>query len=166
MRRRPAYSFIVTTLNLQELPDMKLADLRNNKDFLAGLLFAGIGALAVVVARGYPIGSTMRMGPGYFPTVLGGILCLFGIYLVVRGLRSDAKLIEAWGWTPLALTPLAILLFGFIINRLGLIPALAAMFFVSALAGREFRFKEVVGLTLVMSAFAVGVFVYGLGLPY
>ena len=58
------------------------------------------------------------------------------------------------------------MLFGFIISRLGLIPALVAMFFVSALAGREFRFKEVLLLTVLMSAFAVGVFVYGLKLPF
>jgi hypothetical protein len=50
--------------------------------------------------------------------------------------------------------------------RVGLIPALAAMFFASALAGREFRFKEVLILTVLMSAFAVGVFVYGLKLYY
>lgn len=49
-------------------------DLRGNKDFLAGLLFALIGGFAVALARGYPMGTTMRMGPGYFPTVLGGIL--------------------------------------------------------------------------------------------
>ena len=141
-------------------------DLRNNKDFLAGLLFILIGALAVIFARGYPMGSAMRMGPGYFPTILGGLLLLFGVYVMVRGIYSGAKVEGAWGWKPLALITASIVLFGFLMERLGMIPALAVMFFVSALAGREFRFKEVLLLTIVMSSFAVGVFVYGLNLPF
>jgi len=141
-------------------------DLHDNKDFLAGLLFILIGASAVVFARDYPMGSAMRMGPGYFPTILGGILFLFGVYVMVRGIHSGAKVKGEWGWKPLALITLSIVLFGFLMDRLGMIPALAVMFFVSALAGREFRFKEVLILTVLMSAFAVGVFVYGLKLPF
>ena len=141
-------------------------DLRNNKDFLAGLLFIAIGAVAVVIALDYRMGSAMRMGPGYFPAVLGGILFLFGVYVMVRGIISGAQVKGEWGWKPLALITLAIVLFGFLMERAGMIPALAAMFFAAAAAGREFRFKEVLLLTVVMSGFAVGVFVYGLKLPY
>ncbi|MEK7875165.1 MAG: tripartite tricarboxylate transporter TctB family protein [Pseudomonadota bacterium] len=141
-------------------------DLRSNKDFLAGLLFILIGALAVVIARDYPMGSTMRMGPGYFPTILGGILCLIGVYVMVRGIRSGEEVKGEWGWKPLALITLSIVLFGFLIDRWGLIPALVVMLFAAALAGPEFRFKEVLILTVLMSVFAVGVFVYGLKLPF
>lgn len=140
--------------------------LRNNKDFLAGLLFVLIGGLAVVIARDYPMGSAMRMGPGYFPAILGGLLCLFGGYLIVRGVRSSEQVAGGWGWRPLALIALSMVLFGFLLGRLGLIPALVVMFFVSALGGREFRLQEVLVLTVLMSAFAVGVFIYGLKLPY
>jgi len=143
---------------------MKL-DPRSNKDFLAGLIFLLIGAAAMLVARGYPLGSAMRMGPGYFPTVLGGILCLFGLYVMQRGLRSGTPIKGEWGWRPLALVTLSMVLFGFVITRAGLVPALIAMFFAAALAGREFRFREVLSLSLLMSAFAVAVFVYGLKLP-
>lgn len=144
---------------------MKL-DLRNNKDLLAGVLFILIGGLAVVIARDYSMGSTMRMGPGYFPMVLGGLLCLFGVYVLGRGLRSGEKVKGDWGWKPLALIALSIVLFGFLMDRLGIVPALVVMFFVGAAAGREFRFKEVLLLTVLMSAFAAGVFVWGLKLPY
>lgn len=144
---------------------MKL-ELRNNKDFLTGLLFLLLGGLAVAVARGYPIGSTMRMGPGYFPTALGAILCLFGVYLVVRGIRAGVSNIGGWAWRPLALITLSILLFGFLLDRAGMIPALVAMFFTAAAAGREFRLKEVLLLTVVMGAFAAALFLYGLKLPY
>jgi len=141
-------------------------ELRNNKDFLAGLLFMLIGALAVAVARGYPFGTAMRMGSGYFPTVLGGILILLGAFILVRGILSGEKVKGDWGWKPLALIALAIVLFGAIMSRLGLVPALVAVFFASALAGREFRFKEVLILTASMSVFAVGVFIYLLKMPY
>ncbi len=141
-------------------------DLRNNKDLLAGLLFILIGGLAVVIARDYPMGFVARMGPGYFPTVLGSILLLFGVYVMIRGIRSGGKIQGAWGWKPLALIALSIVLFGFLMDRLGMVPALVAMFFAAAPAGREFRFKEVLALTALMSAFAVGVFIYGLKLPY
>ena len=141
-------------------------DLRNNKDFLAGLLFIAIGLAAVIVARDYPFGTAMRMGSGYFPTVLGGILILLGAWVMGRGLRSGEKVRGEWGWKPLALIALAIVLFGFLMARLGLIPALVAVLFASALAGREFRFKEVFVLTAVMSVFAVLVLLYVLKMPY
>ena len=141
-------------------------DLRSNKDFLAGLLFLILGGFAVAVASNYPMGSTMRMGPGYFPTALGVILCLFGAYLVVRGIRTGGKMERGWAWRPLAFITLSIVLFGFLLDRAGMIPALVAMFFAAAAAGREFRFKEVLLLTVLMGAFAAAVFLYGLRLPY
>jgi putative tricarboxylic transport membrane protein len=141
-------------------------DLANNKDFLAGLLFAGIAAVTVAVARDYPIGFTERMGPGYFPTALGYILGLFGLCLMIRGIFSGARVQGDWGWKPLGLITLSIVVFGFAMEKVGLVPALILMFFVAAAAGREFRFKEVLVLAAVMSAFAAGVFVYGLKLPY
>ena len=141
-------------------------DLRHNTDILAGLLFILIGGLAVVIARDYPMGVAARMGPGYFQTMLGGILCLFGVYIVARGIRSGEQVKGQWAWKPLALIALSIVLFGFLMDRFGIVPALVAVFFVSALAGHEFRFKETLFLTLVMGAFAVGVFFYGLKLPY
>ena len=141
-------------------------DLRNNKDFLAGLLFLALGVLTVFFARDYPMGLAARMGPGYFPTVLGGMLCLFGLYILIRGIRSGEPVQGTWGWRPLGLITLAIVVFGFTMEKLGLVPALILLFFVAALAGREFRFKEVLLLAVLMSTFAAAVFVYGLKLPY
>ena len=141
-------------------------ELRNNRDFLAGLLFIVLGGLAVALARGYPTGSTMRMGPGYFPTVLGGILLLFGVYVLLRGVRSGDKVKGEWGYRPLALISLSIVMFGFLLDRVGMVPAIVATLFAAAAAGREFRFKEVLLLAVVLTAFSVAVFSYGLKLPY
>lgn len=142
------------------------ARLVHNKDFLAGLLMLGIGAVAFYMALDYPFGSAMRMGPGYFPRVLAAILMLFGLYVLVRGLRTGERVRGVWGWRPLALITVALVVYGWTMDRLGMVPALVAMFFISAAAGHEFRWKEVIVLTALMTVFAVGVFVYGLGLPY
>jgi hypothetical protein len=138
----------------------------NNKDFLAGLLMIGVGAIAFFMALNYPFGTSLRMGPGYFPRVLAGILITFGIIVGLRGLRTGEKVEGIWGWKPLAFITLALVSFGWLMDRIGLIPSLVVLFFVSAFAGHEFKFKEVIILAIAMIAFAYGVFIYGLGLPY
>ena len=143
--------------------------LMRNKDFLAGVLFLAIGLGAIHIAdRDYPMGTALRMGPGNFPVLLGGILGLFGIYLAARGLGWPEKTpgTVAWDWRPVSCIVASMLLFGFLVPRAGLVPALAAMFFVAALGGREFRWREVLVLAVVMITLAVGVFVYLLKLPF
>jgi hypothetical protein len=137
-----------------------------HRDILAGALFVLIGAFALLVARGYPVGSAMRMGPGYFPLVLGWLLIGLGALIGLRAARLSDWAPVAWGWKPLAWIIASIVAFGFLMPRLGLVPALVAMFPLAAAAGREFRIVEVLALTAVMSAFAAAVFVHGLRLPY
>jgi uncharacterized membrane protein len=144
---------------------MKLA-LRNNKDFWAGLVFAGTGVTAIFIAQSYPFGTTLRMGPGYFPRVLGWILIMFGIYVMVRGLRSNEKIQGNWSVRALIVLPLSMVLFGILMELAGFIPALAVLIFVSAASGREFKFKEVLLLTLSLGLLSVAMFIWGLGLPY
>jgi hypothetical protein len=135
----------------------------------------------------------MRMGSGYFPTVLGWILGAFGVYLFARGIwqmargapREEEGALDfvqqadrgpapvawswqqvAWGGRAVACIVASMLLFGFLMPRLGLVPALVAMFFIAALGGREFRWRQVLVLTVLMTALAVGVFVVLLKLPF
>ena len=144
---------------------MKL-DLVNNKDFLAGLLMISVGATAFYMALDYPFGSALRMGPGYFPRVLAGILITFGLYVMIRGIKSGEKVEGAWGWKALAMITLAFVVFGWLMDRIGMIPSLVIMFFLAAFAGHQFRWLEVTILTVLMTAFAWAVFIWGLGLPY
>ena len=142
-------------------------ELRDNQDFFAGVLLIVIGLAAVVIAqRNYPMGTSLHMGPGYFPTVLGGIMTFLGFYILVRGLIKAEKVEGVWGIRPLALVTLGIVAFGFVMDRFGMVPALFAQFFVSALAGREFKFKEVLILALIMTVASWFIFLYGLNLPY
>ncbi len=144
---------------------MKLT-IRNNKDFWAGLVFAGTGAMAMFIARTYPFGTTLRMGPGYFPRVLGGILVCFGIYVMVRGLRKIEQIKGNWSLRALTVLPLSMVLFGVVMELAGFIPALVVLIFVSAASGREFKFKEVLLLTVLLTVLSVAMFIWGLGLPY
>ena len=144
---------------------MKLA-LRNNRDFWAGMMFLWTGAGAMFVARHYPFGTTLSMGPGYYPMVLGGMLILFGLVITFRGLRRNEKMQGSWSLRALIVLPLSIVAFGILMRPAGFIPALAVLVFVSAASGREFRFKEVLLLTVFLIVLSVVLFIWGLGLPY
>ena len=139
-----------------------------NKDFLAGLVFLAFGIAAMVIAdRDFPMGTLARMGPGNFPAALGVVLALFGVFLAARGLGwSKAEAPVHWDLRPVGCIVGAMVAFGFVLPRFGLIAALVAMFLIAAFAGRDLRWREVVVLTVVMTALAVGVFVVLLKLPF
>jgi hypothetical protein len=138
----------------------------NAKDFWAGAFLIAVGAAAVFIARNYTFGTALRMGPGYFPTVLGGLLILLGIYLVASALKSSEAIGGAWSLRALVVLPLSLLLFGYLIERAGFVPAMLVLIFGSAMASTEFKFVEVLAFSIFMTALCAAVFVYALGLPY
>jgi Tripartite tricarboxylate transporter TctB family len=141
-------------------------DFRHNQDFWAGVMLIATGLAAVVIARDYAFGTALRMGPGYFPSVLGGLLVVAGLYLVVKGLRSGEKITGTWSLRALIVLPLSLVLFGLLMEYAGFVPALAVLIFGSAAAGTEFKFGEVALLTVFLTVMCVLVFVWGIGLPY
>ena len=140
--------------------------LQQNRDFLAGMLFLLIGAGGFYVALSYPFGTLEKMGPGYFPRVLSGILVAFGLVTLFRGLKSGERVQGSWGWFPLLMLTIALVAFGFLMEHVGLIPALVVLFFTAAYAGKEAKFLEVLALTVVMCIAATAIFIWGLKLPY
>lgn len=62
--------------------------IKNGKDFWAGLMFLGFGLAFMLLAQNYPMGSAVRMGPAYFPTVLGGMLAVLGAMVFFRAFVS------------------------------------------------------------------------------
>ena len=142
---------------------MKLPD---SKDFWSGLMLIAIGAVAVFIARDYPFGTALRMGAGFFPVVLGVVLMLFGMYFVVRGIRSSNKIEGNWSLRALVVLPLAFVAFGVLMEHAGFVPAMLALTVGSAAAGREFRIGEVLALSVVLTGLCVALFIWALGLPY
>ena len=140
--------------------------LSNNKQFLSGLMFLFIGGVAIFIAQDYPMGTALRMGPGYFPIVLGGIIGLFGIYELVKGLLKPEAIKGNWSLRALIVLPLSAVIFGVVMEQAGFIPAMIALIFASAAAGPEFKLWEVAAMAVLLTAASVGLFIYGLGLPY
>ncbi len=141
-------------------------DYSQNKDFWAGLMFMGTGATAMFIARDYAFGSTLRMGPGYFPSMLGGVLIVFGIAIMIKGLRRSEKIQGNWSVRALIVLPLSLAVFGILMEKAGFLPAMAALVFGSAAAGREFKWLEVLLCAIVLTVISVALFIWGLGLPY
>jgi hypothetical protein len=139
---------------------------RTNRELWAGLMFAGTGAAAFLVAREYPVGTALRMGPGFFPRLLGGLLVLFGLYVALAGLRRGETIPAGWSPRALVVLPLAMVGFGVLVERAGFVPALVVLVVGAAAAGREFRIGEVALLAALLTALSVGLFVWALGLPY
>ena len=142
-------------------------DWRNNRDFFAGLTYIVTGAVGMWIARDYPFGSALRMGPGYFPSVLGGIMVAMGIYVLALGLRKDHEKIQGnLSLRALIVLPISMVVFGILMEHAGFVPAMAALIPISAAAGREFKWKEVAPLTVGLIILCSLGFIYALGLPY
>ena len=107
----------------------------------------------------------MHMGPGYFPTMIGLLLVLVGLIIAMKGLFKKGIEIKAWALRPLVMVSAAVVVFALLIQPLGLVLATLALVLISCLGSSEFRIREVVVLSLLLAAFVVGVFIYGVGLP-
>jgi putative tricarboxylic transport membrane protein len=112
------------------------------------------------------MGSAVRMGPGYFPVVLGGLLVLLGAGILVKSLAIDGPKVAAFHFRPLLLVALAVVAYGYLMKPGGLVVATAAAVFIGALAGNEFKWKEVLVVAAVLVIFSWLVFVKGLTLPF
>jgi hypothetical protein len=138
--------------------------IRAPKDFWSGVMFCGFAAVAVFAARGYSLGSAGKMGPGYFPLLLGGLLGVLGVALIGRSVVFDGEPLPRFHIWPLAIIAAAVCLFGALIEPFGLVVALAVLTLLSAWAGPQFRWREALTLALALIVFSIGVFVYALGL--
>ena len=139
--------------------------IRAPKDFWSGVMFCGFAVVAILAARGYSLGAAGKMGPGYFPLLLGGLLAALGAILIARSLVLSGEPVARFHIVPLAVIATAVCLFGVMIEPLGLVLSLAVLTLLSAFAGAQFRLLETAALAAALIVFSVGVFVYALGLP-
>ena len=140
---------------------------KSPKDFWAGLMFIAFGLFAMFWAlKSYQMGSAVRMGPGYFPTVLGGLLAVLGAIILADSFVIQGPKVPSFYFRPLLLITTGCVLYGYLMKPLGLVLASAILVFVSALGGHEFKWKEVSILSVVLIIFSVLVFVKGLTLPF
>jgi hypothetical protein len=151
--------------------------IKNQKDFFAGVMFAVVGAGFAWGATNYNIGEGARMGPGYFPLLIGSLLTILGLIVAFEGLvveKEDHGRIGSFAWKPLFFIIASNLIFGLMIGGLpkvgvpamGLIVGIYALTIVAAMAGNEFRWKEVLILGTVLAIGSYFAFVYLLNLQF
>lgn len=139
--------------------------IRGPKDFWTGAMYVAVGVAAIVIGREYPMGAAEKMGPGYFPSVLGALLAIIGAAAVIRSFRKSAEAIAPFAWKQLVLILGALVLFGVLVRGAGLAVALVVLVMMSAYASARFRWLPAIALAIGMTAFSVLVFVLGLKLP-
>ncbi|TVS00330.1 MAG: tripartite tricarboxylate transporter TctB family protein [Rhodobacteraceae bacterium] len=135
---------------------------RDHENIIGGVLMAGIGLATVWLAHDYRAGTLVRMGPGYFPMVLGWLLTGIGMAIFFPALRRSGKL-PSIHLRSFALILLAVVIFAATVERLGLIAAsfataLVASFaeYESTLAGRLLLAASVTAITIVIFSFGLG----------
>ena len=142
-----------------------MAKTRLNRDVLSGAVFVAIGAAGLWIGRDYALGTPFRMGPGYFPRLLCGILVGIGLFVAVRGLIMGGEAPERLNWRPLILITVATIAFAALITTAGLAPAAFAVVLIAAVGGPEFKLLEGLVLAVLVAGAAVALFILGLGMP-
>ena len=141
-----------------------MAGVRSPKDLVAGLMFVGIGIAAIVIASNYTLGTAARMGPGYFPRILGILMIVLGAIIGLRSLRLSGPPLPGWKWRPVLVVLGSVLIFGLVVDRLGLVLSTMLLIVMSSAASVEFRAREAAISGVLLALLAVGVFVIGLKL--
>jgi putative tricarboxylic transport membrane protein len=146
--------------------------LANAQDFWCGVFFVALGALAMYLARDYAMGDALSMGPGYFPMWLGGIMICLGVaiasFAFVRELpESEAAEFRDWGLRPWLVLPASLAAYAMLMDAdAGFAPSLFVLIIGCALAHKDVRWRETLLLAVVVTAAAVAIFSYGIGMPY
>jgi putative tricarboxylic transport membrane protein len=138
---------------------------RNGKDFWTGVIYFVVGSAALIISRDYGMGAAVKMGPAYFPTMLGVLLIVIGIISIVRSFLKSGSPIGAVAWKGLVLIVASTLLFGMIVRGAGLIIALPLLVMVSASASVRFSWKHSLAEAAVITVFCIVIFLKGLGVP-
>ncbi len=151
--------------------------IHSQRDFTAGLLFSTFGIAFAWGATTYNVGSGARMGPGYFPLIVGVLIALLGALITARSLvvrTEDGEPIGSIAWRPLVFIIAANLLFGVLLGGLpsiglppmGMIVAIYALTVVASLAGDQFALKPVLILATILSVGSYLAFVVTLNLQF
>jgi hypothetical protein len=139
--------------------------IRHPRDFFAGLIFVAFGFAAFFIGRGYSMGTAVRMGPGYFPRVLGVLLVLIGLVVAGRALVLDGPRVDKIELRPLLLVLLGIVAFALVLQPFGFVAATIVLVAIASFGGWEFNWRDVLISAAILSIAGVGIFVTGLKLP-
>lgn len=147
---------------------MPKPSIRHRPDFVLGLLYMIAGSGFAAAASRYDMGTVDYMGPGYFPFALGLLLVGIGLIIVARAVWTAGPVVglQPWNLRSLIWMVGSVLMFGAALRPLGLIVALVLLVILASLASREFSWKATLLNAVAMVVVNVGLFVYGLSLPF
>lgn len=143
----------------------------NNKDFWSGVMFVVVGAMFAGIASTYKLtsralyGTSMEMGPGFFPFWLGILLIVLGVGTAVGGVRPKGPALERFHWRPVLTVLISVCIFGVLLKVLGMLVAGVVLVIGASFGSHEFKWREVVLLAAALAIFCALVFVAGLKLP-
>ena len=142
--------------------------IRNQRDFWSGVMFLALGVLFVIFSQAYQLGTPARMGPGFFPAMLGALMALLGLGIGWRALsRSSGKTeLEPVGWRELFLVLVSVAVFSATLPYLGMVVSVSLLIAIAALASHEFSWKETAISIVVLLVMSDLVFVKGLELQF
>jgi hypothetical protein len=142
--------------------------IRNQRDFWSGVLFVITGVLFMILSRQYQFGTAAKMGPGFFPTVLGGIMTFLGVMLVVPAMsaKSPEIKVDRIDFKVIGVILLAVGVYAATLPTLGFIVSLFLLIFISSMASHEFTLKTTAISSVVLLIFSWLVFVKGLELQF
>jgi len=141
--------------------------IKSERDFWAGLMFLVVGISFAWGATNYSFGTSARPGAGYFPFGLGVLLALLGAIELFKALVIESEggdPIGAFAWKPLIIIVGAVVLFGLALPRLGMIITLPILIIVAALGGDEFKWKEAILNSVILTLGSWAIFIWGLKL--
>lgn len=142
--------------------------IRNQKDFVSGLMFLIVGLGFAYTASTYQMGTAAKMGPGYFPFWLGMVMAAMGVIVSISALgkkAQEAKLAK-WDIRSVLWVTGSVILFAITLPYMGLIVSLIGLIFVAAMASHEFHWKGTVVSAVILNVIAYGAFVWGLKLQF
>jgi hypothetical protein len=138
----------------------------NKTDAAAGILFILVGLIFGAKSLEMEIGTSLRMGPGYFPLVLSGLLILLGGIIVASSFRSVAEEMSAHAWRGMLFILPAPIFFGLTVRGLGFVPSIFLTTLIAALASLKMKLPSALLLAVAVTVFCTLVFSYALGLPF
>ncbi len=142
--------------------------IKSKKDLYAGIMFMFIGGFFALWALNYPMGTAVRMGPAYFPSILGWLTAGLGLIIAIRGFTTPDVDPNPTQWKPLLMINGAAVVFGLLVDplKIGFVGAVVVSVIICAAGGYEFKWKEAVIEAGVLILVCWAAFVYGLGLPF
>jgi hypothetical protein len=138
----------------------------SSRDLICGVLFILVGLFFAIQAYGLELGTAFRMGPGYFPLVLAGMLVLLGIVVIIQGTQVEHEPMGPIAWRGILFILPAPIFFGLTVRGLGFVPSLFLTALLAAFASTKMRPGTALLLVGRLTLFSVIVFSYALGLPF